>query len=31
MPERYRVRYADSADEVLSELQKLVDYVRNVR
>ena len=29
MPERYRVRYADSADEVLSELRKLVDYVRN--
>ena len=28
MPERYRVRYAHSADEVLSELQKFADYLK---
>ena len=28
MPERYRVRYARSAEEVLRELQKFVDYVK---
>jgi hypothetical protein len=28
MPERYRVRYAGSANEVLRELQKFVDYVK---
>jgi hypothetical protein len=28
MPERYRVRYAHSADEVLRELQKFVDCVK---
>jgi hypothetical protein len=27
MPERFRVRYACSAEEVLRELQKFVDYV----
>jgi hypothetical protein len=29
MPERYRVRYARSADEVLSELGRFVEYVRS--
>ena len=29
MPERYRVRYAHSAEEVLRELQKFVDYVKS--
>ena len=28
MPERYRIRYARSAEEVLRELQKFVDYVK---
>jgi hypothetical protein len=28
MPERYRVRYAGSADEVLRELKRVVDYVK---
>lgn len=27
MPERYRIRYAHSADEVLSELGRFVEYV----
>jgi hypothetical protein len=29
MPERYRVRYAASADEVLSELQKFIEYIKS--
>ena len=29
MPERCRIRYAHSAEEVLSELQKCVDYVKS--
>jgi hypothetical protein len=29
MPERYRVRYARNAEEVLSELQKFVEYVKS--
>ncbi len=28
MPERYRVKYAHSAEEVLRELQNFVDYVK---
>ena len=28
MPERYRIRYARSAEEVLRELQNFVDYVK---
>jgi hypothetical protein len=28
MPERYRVRYAHSAEEVLRELESFLDYVR---
>jgi hypothetical protein len=28
MPERYRIRYACSTDEVLSELQKFADYLK---
>ena len=28
MPERYRIRYARNAEEVLRELQRFVDYVK---
>jgi hypothetical protein len=29
MPQRYRIRHAQSADEVLSELGKFMDYVNS--
>jgi hypothetical protein len=29
MPERYKVRYAASADDVLSELQTFIEYIKS--